>query len=901
VAFLPLFTIKSRLAGELRRIIVAGLAVVCLSAFVPAQSVLVTPNAQSGRSEQPPQSSPPPREPASDGEGKDAEAQTQKAAEQLPVSTTPAVSAQSRGPAVRLYVQLRDAGLDAAHVYRIRDAFIDREDLHVKIEDGLIGFSQAVDGHVTGGFFEGEGEALLSPPDNVERWSLNVFTGSPILEERFQTAFLRFNDDTFKDLQPNLRPVERDEAVAFVAKWDAATRQLSATGALRTATTILNAQQLDAAGNQVGYMRDPNDRLLVLRVFGTRVGPFDLIFDSEQPEQITVGHLTRVGPQDFYDVWTSFPARSSRGAMANASKRSTIATQASAETGAPEPFVVSKYAMKVQVTPPHTIRTDATLDVAMRQGGTRVLRFELSRYLKVSEALADGRPIDFLQNEALQGSALARRGDDVVALVFPKLLRAGQKIQLRLVYEGDVMTEAGGGLMYVGSRGAWYPNRGLAMSDYDMEFRYPASWSLVATGKRVAQSQTPQGGHLDRYQSERPLPLAGFNLGKYTSEQAQADNVSVAAYAASGVEEGFPGQRTSVMIVPDLHNPHRANAIVTPPPSVNPTHNLKHITEHATQDLEFLSRRLGPYPFSALSLTQMPGPDSNSWPGLMFLSSYVFLTPEERRAAHLGDWANLLYGDLMQTHESVHQWIGDLVIWRSYREQWIVEALSNYCALLKVEQTRPADAQAILAHYRDELLSKNADGVEVTEAGPVTMGVRLNSSRFPTGYEAISYGRGTWLFHTLRHMLLEGTGAQPGPDEPFFQALRKIRQRFEGREITTRDLQQVFEEYVPESLRYENRKSLDWFFDTWVNGKDIPRIELDDVKFTTANGVTTVRGKIVQKHAADTLVTSVPLYSGTGAFLGRVFAEGPESTFRLKAPRGTNKLVVDPHGTLLKR
>ncbi len=39
------------------------------------------------------------------------------------------------------------------------------------------------------------------------------------------------------------------------------------------------------------------------------------------------------------------------------------------------------------------------------------------------------------------------------------------------------------------------------------------------------------------------------------------------------------------------------------------------------------------------------------------------------------------------------------------------------------------------------------------EAGPVTLGMRLLSSRFPEGYEAILYGRGTWLFHMLRSMM----------------------------------------------------------------------------------------------------------------------------------------------------
>ena len=49
---------------------------------------------------------------------------------------------------------------------------------------------------------------LLVPPDQVERASMALFTGAAILEERFVTAYFRFNDDTFTQLQPTLTPAE---------------------------------------------------------------------------------------------------------------------------------------------------------------------------------------------------------------------------------------------------------------------------------------------------------------------------------------------------------------------------------------------------------------------------------------------------------------------------------------------------------------------------------------------------------------------------------------------------------------------------------------------------------------------------------------------------------------------
>jgi len=270
----------------------------------------------------------------------------------------------------------------------------------------------------------------------------------------------------------------------------------------------------------------------------------------------------------------------------------------------------------------------------------------------------------------------------------------------------------------------------------------------------------------------------------------------------------------------------------------------------------------------------------------------------------------------MPIHETAHQWWGDLVGWKSYRDQWIVEALANYCALAAIEKNQSHDVQNVLQEYRRELLAKNKQGDETGDAGPVTLGIRLYSSLFHDGYETISYGRGTWLLHMLRTMMRDADSTHPArsglkdsksqSDEPFFRALRKLRERYEGKQITDRELQEVFEEELPESLRFEGRKSLDWFFDEWVNGTAIPRLELTDVKFSTASNGTQITGKIRQKEAPDELVTSVPVYGFAGSgktpiLLGRVFADGPETAFHLSGPAHTHKLVLDPYQTVLTR
>jgi len=804
-------------------------------------------------------------------------------------------------------LQLHSVGLDKSRVYKVRDVAFDRAAFHITLDDGTIAFTEDVAGHVTGAFFEGEGEVLLSPPTRVERASMALFTGAAILEEKFLTAYFRFNDDTFAELQPSLRPTEEGEQ--FASQWNQTARNLAEVDALRLLVTFSRdlppAEPFTAAKNQ--------DQVLHARVFGRKLGAFDIYYDSTAKEQIWAGQLKRVEGESYYDVWTSFSLNQSRPGTERSGDNSL-------EPAASDAISVSDYRIQAEVRPPTELRVDALLQLEVKTGGQRTLLFELSRYLNVEQIRTEDRALEFVHNQAVEGTQLARRGNDLVAVIFPHALRSGEKLKLHFKYGGDVLSEAGGGLVYVGARGTWYPNRGLGMSNFDLEFRYPAGWTLVATGKRVDLPRRDsslgtglvQGEQVGRWISERPIPLAGFNLGKYSRVVAHAGKVSVETYASSGVERSFP--RGSIeatdpqpLLPPGLRPLPRTITVVTPSPS--PARNAQSVADASARAIEFFADRFGPFPYASLALTQMPGEVSQGWPSLIYLSSFSFLTPTERTQLHMSPIAKILSSAVI-AHETAHQWWGDLVTWSSYRDQWIVEGLANYSSLMLLQSQDPMQFRTVMDQYRKDLEGKNKDGVLLSKAGPVSLGPRLSCSHFPAGYEAISYGRGTWLFHMLRYMMQDGerrAGKQSGAgpdDEPFVRALRKLRTRYEGKSMSTNELLKVFEEDLPPSSWYEGHRSLSWFYDGWVNGTALPHFELQNVKYADKPGLTTITGTIAQKDAPDGLVTLVPLYAvaaGKTVLLGRVFADGPATSFHVSAPAGTRKVVVDPQQTLLTR
>jgi len=834
----------------------------------------------------------------------------------------PAGPAQARrpGPAESLYLQLNSVGLDPGRVFKVRGASLERSAIHITLEDGTIAFTKDVLGRITGAFFEGDGEVLLAPPSDVERRSMSLFTGMAILEVRFSTAYFRFNDNTPAELQPGLRAPEAPEE--FVARWDQTARNLAQWDAMRLLASF--SDMLPIAGDTISKdppvtRTDPEDRMLHARLQGNKLGVFDIFFDSTAAEQVEAGQTkTAENGSVYYDVWTSF-STDDAGRRRIAQKE--IPQTLPAETESHEdPIFVRNYVIDAHVNPPKELDAEVKLQLEVVRGGSRFLVFELSRFLQIRSVEADGKAVEFIHNPAVEGTRLARSDDDLVAVILPGPALKGQKISLRFVYGGEVLAEAGKGLLYVGARGTWYPNRGMAMADFDLTFHYPPGWTLLATGKPSPISKpspkppqtAPQNAgdeQVAHWLSERPIPVAGFNLGKYVRGVAQAGNVIVETYATGGVERDFPKPPpTAMQIEPMLPLPQTPPALIAlPEPS--PARNATAVAEVTAGAIRYYAERFGPFPYSQLALTQMPGRESQGWPGLVFLSSYAFLTREEREGIHMTGSGGFI-DQLVPAHETAHQWWGDLITWSTYRDQWFSEGLANYCALMMLQEKNPAGFRLVMEKYRQELADKNKDGDFPKDAGPVTLGSRLLSSHFPLGYEAISYGRGTWLFHMLRSMLQdaaeEAGRKQPRRsvgEEPFVRSLRKLRERYEGRAVSTRELLDVFAEDLPPSLRYEGKASLDWFLEGWVNGTSLPRLELQSVKFSPTAKATAVTGVIRQKDAPDDLVTSVPIYavvSGkTPVLVGRVFADGVESSFRISAPAGTHKLLLDPNGTIL--
>src|SRR5207248_983552 len=177
----------------------------------------------------------------------------------------------------------------------------------------------------------------------------------------------------------------------------------------------------------------------------------------------------------------------------------------------------------------------------------------------------------------------------------------------------------------------------------------------------------------------------------------------------------------------------------------NPLERLQGLAAEVASALEFMASKFGRPALPHLTVSPIPGAFGQGFPGLIYLSTLSYLkAPPLARTASTGHTTGLFFEDVLQAHETAHQWWGNRVTAGSYRDNWLMEALANYSALLYLEKRRGTHSlDLMLDSYRDALLAKNESGQTVDSAGPIVLGTRLESSQEPRAWRAVTYGKGS--------------------------------------------------------------------------------------------------------------------------------------------------------------
>ena len=735
-----------------------------------------------------------------------------------------------------------------------------RQDIKLYLTSGYLIFSKPVHGRRLSALFStavegGDGEVLVLPPDRAERLSLEKFVQSPNLDEHFTTTLMLFSDNTADELERKLAGgvggatfVKKDAEVGqkLAQNWSPVLRNLSESYLVRLVHDL---------------MGPPGNGLFFAAITGRQLGNFDVEYDPTAPEQILVGQIAYRDNQAFYNIWTSFRDRSSR----------------KADTSPPKaPFRLENFRIQASLEPGLTIKATTRVTLIAGERLSRALPFLISNQMRITSAKMDGRAVEVFDRESLRANLARGEGNKIFLIIAPEDIAAGSKHELEFEHEGDVILQDGRGAYFVGSRNTWYPQEGDSFARFDLTFRYPSDLDFVATGEAV-EDRTEGDWRITRRVTDVPIRFAGFNLGHYRKAAFASDCCRIEVYA----DRSLATQSAPMLLPP-------AKAAWPPRPSpgmprtqvTNPANSedyFKSLSRNILSAFQFLTSELGPPPLKTLIVSPIPGTFGQGFPGLVYLSTLAYLDPSRRPVDDQGRYASTFFSDIIAAHEVAHQWWGNLIVPATPHDEWLMEALSNYSALLYLERNKGIKAMDdVLNEYRGHLLLKDASGGRLESAGPIVWGLRLTSSQSPQAWRVITYEKGSWIIHMLRVRL---------GDEKFAALLREACRRYRFKTMSTEQFQHLAEEYT------DGHASLQEFFDNWVYGTGIPKLKLGYEIHELE-----IKGSIAQTDVASDFSALVPVTIRYGRKTKTVWVEtgSDPATFSARLPLRPAEAWIDP-------
>jgi Peptidase family M1 domain len=558
-----------------------------------------------------------------------------------------------------LWNSVANPQFDAAKTAGVKDLTIERDRLHITLADGTIQFTQPVAGRVFAAAFQGHGRLQIAPPNEREAQQLRLLTKQDGLGEDFTEAIFNFSDGTYEEVAQKLQ--WNASAAADLGGMYTKRQQERDNLGLSDVPRILKGL-LSADHQRTAYF---------LADVKTKDGWVEAVVDALDPEEIQAGHWVETQFYRGFETWLSFPAGGG------------TAGEAFNDPLAKADFVVSDYKIDARVTTGAELSATAQVFLKHRAGGERLLLFELSPNLRVDSVKdGSGGVLPFFQPRDPKDRQISY--GDYVAVLLSQPSQAGTSQTIEFHYAGKrAIRQEGPGNYFCQSYG-WYPapnQTGLALatrSNFELKFRNPKKFILVATGTR--QSQTTEGNEvLTTWKSDIPLAVAGFAFGDYKVDEQKVGNIDLQIYANRDPDKFLTGMNE--ILHPNTPGSDEGNMI--PLGQLDAVGTIKTMGVEFGNTLKLFQDYFGPYPYSHLAVTNIPYSYGQGWPGLLYISVLSFLDQTQRHALGIQDQIGI--SDFFRAHETSHQWWGHQVGCKSYHDQWMSEGFAQFSGNLYVQ------------------------------------------------------------------------------------------------------------------------------------------------------------------------------------------------------------------------
>jgi len=484
-----------------------------------------------------------------------------------------------------------------------------------------------------------------------------------------------------------------------------------------------------------------------------------------------------------------------------------------------------------------TIRGTLTVTArAVEPLGQLVL--DLDDALQVSRCTGDGGELAFAQRNGM------------VAIALPRPLDPGEELRVAVEYGGAPRVAPNppwdGGFTWARTKdgrpwiatscqidGAdlWWPCKDHPSDkpeSFDLRVTVPGGLVCAANGKLKAETGNPDGTRTFHWRLDTPVSnyCIALNIAPY--ELIAEDYVSVT------------GETVPVRFY------------VTPESLAQGRKALPAFL----RDLRCFEELCGPYPFRAEKY------GIAETPHLGMEHATITAYGNRFRADPDGyDW--------LHNHELAHEWWGNLVTCRDWKDMWIHEGIGSYMQPLFLEWSRgrPALIEAMRGQRRG-----------LQNSRPVAPRETQNGHE---AYHGDVYGKGACFVHALRWL---------AGDEAFFRALRRMAYPDPALERVTDGSQVRFSDTaeIRAIAEEEAGQDLSWLFEVYLHRAALPELVVTQ----------SPRELALEWKAPDGLPFPMPLPVVVNGTTRRV--ELPGGRAELALPAGA-KVEIDPEGWVLRK
>ncbi|HKU75077.1 MAG TPA: M1 family aminopeptidase [Pyrinomonadaceae bacterium] len=754
-----------------------------------------------------------------------------------------------------LYNQLKAFSLTGG-VMQLKGVVLKRGRAQITL-DGTVYLSQPVGGMITGAVFIGEGKFIAQPPNNeFEKANVKRLLGSEVVESDFKTAVFRFTDDTalqFGELSVNGPANERAQKLAREAD-ERTLRETGANLAARLAISILNAEK-------PGFFFATFD--------GGRRGKFSMLIDHQNRIpvanfRINAGEKGLLWSYDsdmyFTEVWMAFYSEED------------YARNSVEYSDANDQIDIAYYRMEADLRDPKSrLRLNAHIEAVPLQPNVRAIAFSVGEGLGEFEEqrLKKQMRVTSVRRDDVELAAVQENWEGGFTVFLPAALKANEELELDISLEGDIVRDiAGIDCYYPRSTTSWYPRHGyLDRATYDLTFRHSKKLHVASIGARLSEEldEEDKDALISKYRMPLPVSLVTFALGPFKRHNEEIK-----------WEKGNAPTPLEFNSLPGEYMPIKEDFILA----------------ELNNSVRYFTALFGNYPYPAFGAAYHPFGFGQGFPSLLMIPS--------------ADTASKFTYQFI-AHETAHQWWGNIVAWRSYRDQWLSEGFAEYSGILYTGLRSNQDAKNDLlgrlrSSLKDPPITPTGPGKgRLVDVGPIILGHRLNTIKTGGAYQVLIYNKGALVLRMLHFML---SNPATGEGQPFFDMMTDFVERYRNKTASSDDFREVASEHFarsPIGKKY-GMANLNWLFYQAVYETELPSYELQYKMEDQPDGKVLISGTISQQNAPPNWLMVLPVqfsFSGKQKAMGTVLVQGASSPFQIRLPMRPNKVELDPDRWIL--